>query len=207
VRAVAEATGGDDLRWISGYVSVKEPRTPALAWHQDWWCWEHPVSLRPEPVQVALLCYLSDTGERNGALRVLPGSHRASGPLHAAVRDAETRGVEPAPDHAAMRDQAGQVTFAAAAGDAVVLDYRLLHGTHPNASAERRDCVLLSFAPAWRGLPDDVRGHLIQHLAQPTQGERPESSAWTGGLLPAFSGARADLALSRLAPARFAGRR
>ena len=29
--AVAAATGGDDLRWISGYVSLKEPRSPAHA--------------------------------------------------------------------------------------------------------------------------------------------------------------------------------
>lgn len=25
-------------------ISVKEPGTPALWWHQDWWCWDHPVS-------------------------------------------------------------------------------------------------------------------------------------------------------------------
>jgi hypothetical protein len=25
-----------DLRWISGYVTVKEPRTPPRWWHQDW---------------------------------------------------------------------------------------------------------------------------------------------------------------------------
>src|SRR5215210_1091629 len=34
-RTVRAVTGGEDLRWISGYVSVKEPRTPALWWHQD----------------------------------------------------------------------------------------------------------------------------------------------------------------------------
>jgi hypothetical protein len=36
---------------ISGYLSVKEPRTGALDWHQDWWCWDHPVSFEePAPL-------------------------------------------------------------------------------------------------------------------------------------------------------------
>ena len=91
-RAIADLTGGADLRWISAYVSVKEPCTPALWWHQDWWCWDHPVSRRPAAAQVALLCYLGDTGERSGALRVLPGSHHASVPLHAALPAAHALG-------------------------------------------------------------------------------------------------------------------
>jgi hypothetical protein len=57
VRAVAAAAAAADLRWISGYVSVKDPRSEALEWHQDWWCWDHPVSYRGEAPQVALLCY------------------------------------------------------------------------------------------------------------------------------------------------------
>jgi hypothetical protein len=71
-RTVAAICGGDDLRWISGYISVKDPRTPALCWHQDWWCWRHPVSFQAAAPQVALLVYLSDTSECTGALRVLP---------------------------------------------------------------------------------------------------------------------------------------
>jgi Phytanoyl-CoA dioxygenase (PhyH) len=202
-RAVAAITGGDDLRWISGYVSVKEPRTPALAWHQDWWCWDHPVTLRPAPVQVAVLCYLTDTSPQNGALRVLPGSHHVSRPLHRTLRNGHAGGAELPLDHPALDDQPGQVTLSATAGDAVVLDYRLLHGTHPNGSDQRRDCVLLSFTPSWRGLPEEIRGHLIQHLAQPTDGERPPPGSWWTEVRPSFEGPRADLALSRTAPARF----
>jgi phytanoyl-CoA dioxygenase PhyH len=203
-QAVARATRGDDLRWISGYVSVKGPGTAALSWHQDWWCWDHPVSLRREPVQVALLCYLCDTDERNGALRVMPCSHHGSVPLHATLADLPSQEAELPLGHAAMGDQPGQLTIRARAGDAVVLDYRLLHGTHPNESAERRDCVLLSFTPSWRGLPADIRAHLIQHLALPTDAERPTVPAWTTDLLPSFSGTRADLELNRVAPSCFA---
>jgi Phytanoyl-CoA dioxygenase (PhyH) len=177
--AIAAATGADDLRWISGYVSTKESGSGALGWHRDWWCWDHPVSLRPAAVQVAVLVYLSDTNERTGALRVVPGSHRASAAT-------------------------GELTVAARAGDAVVLDYRLLHGTHPNAAATRRDAVLLSFTPSWRGLPVDVRAHLIQHLALPRADEPVPAGEWQAELLPRFDGPRADLTLSREPPAQFA---
>jgi hypothetical protein len=188
-RQVAAACDARELRWISGYLSVKSPWEGALGWHQDWWCWHHPVSFRPEPAQVALLIYLSDTDRSRGALRVLPGSHRRAAPLHRVLAD-----------RAVYEDQPEQVTLEAAAGDAVVLDYRLLHGAHPNSCADRRDALLLSFAPAWALLPEDIRGHLIQHTALPSQGEKPHAG-WQTELLPSFDGPRADLPLSRTAPA------
>jgi hypothetical protein len=201
---IAESVEGNDLRWISGYVSVKEAHSQALWWHQDWWCWDHPISLRPAAAQVAFLCYLTDTSERNGALRVLPGSHRRSIALHAALPDAHAQGAALGRDHAALSDHRDQVTLSADAGDAVVLDYRLLHGTHPNTSGERRDCVLLSFTPSWRELPKDVRAHLIQHLAQPNPDERPALTRGQIELLPSFDGPRADLELNLTALADFA---
>jgi hypothetical protein len=164
VAALRAATDATDLRWISGYLSVKEPRTGALDWHQDWWCWDHPVSFAEAPPQIALLVYLSDTDERSGALRVRGG------------------------------------TLAARAGDAVALDYRTEHGTHPNDADHRRDAVLLSFAPHWSALPADVRGHLIGHLALPAPGEDPSGAA-VAALLPRFDGPRADLPLNRTPPA------
>ena len=164
VEALRRATGATDLRWISGYLSVKEPRTGALDWHQDWWCWDHPVSFEAPAAQIALLVYLSDTDEHSGALRFRSG------------------------------------TVAARAGDAVALDYRTEHGTHPNDAGHRRDAVLLSFAPHWAALPADIRGHLIGHLALPTAGEDPSGRA-VGPLLPHFDGPRADLPLNRTPPA------
>lgn len=203
-RAVAAVTAGDDLRWVSAYISVKPARTPPLWWHQDWWCWDHPVSLRPAAAQVAVLCYLSDTTLENGALRVLPGSHRHSVPLHARLPEAHARADQLSLDDQVFADQPGQVTLSASAGDAVVLDYRLLHGTHPNLSANRRDCVLLSFTPSWRALPRDIRAHLVRSIALPRHDERPGPSSWLRDLLPSFSGTPADLELSRDAPTAFA---
>lgn len=85
--------------------------------------------------------------------------------------------------------QPGQVTISLQAGDAVVIDYRLLHCTHGNTRPHRRDCILLNFAPSWRDLPDEVRAHL-SHPALPMDGEVVPLSGWTARLLPNFDGPR-----------------
>ena len=194
-----------DLRWLSAYVSTKEPGTPALWWHQDWWCWDHPISFRRAPAQVALLCYLADTNDRCGALRVLPGSHRRNTPIHAILPEAHGHGANCVPEaHPAMRDADGQVTIEACAGDAVLIDYRLLHGTHANLSAGRRDCILLSFIPAWRDLPVEILAHLILHPALPGESEgQARGICGYDDLLPTFDGVPASLPINRVPPAQF----
>jgi ectoine hydroxylase-related dioxygenase (phytanoyl-CoA dioxygenase family) len=202
---IRTAVGARDLRWISGYVSVKDPHSPPLWWHQDWWAWDHPISLARDAAQVAVLCYLADTTADTGALRVIPNSHAASVPLHAALPEAH--GDEASAldlSHPAMADHPQQVTLTLHAGDAVVTDYRLLHGTHGNSGDHRRDCVLLSFTPHWRELPTDIRAHLISHPALPAADERCAGTLST--VLPTFAGERRDLPLNRSAPAEFTAR-
>jgi ectoine hydroxylase-related dioxygenase (phytanoyl-CoA dioxygenase family) len=116
-----------------------------------------------------VLVYLSDTSPRTAALRVKPGTHRGGA----------TR---------------GSVTLAVRAGDAVACDYRVVHGTHSNDAAVRRDCLILNFAPAWSSLPDDIRAHLIRHPALPPDGR--------DDLLPEYDGEPRDLPLNRVAPTR-----
>lgn len=204
MQALTEALRADDLRWISGYVSVKEPHSPPLWWHQDWWCWNHPVTYQPTASQVALLCYLADTAGENGALRVLPGSHLKSAPIHAVLPEAHGATAEELrPEHAAFSDLPGQLTFCLSAGDAVAIDYRLLHSTHGNRCDTRRDCILLSFTPSWKTLPIDIRAHLIAHPAQPPEAERTSGSPALRRLLPDFSGMQRDLPLNRNAPPHF----
>jgi hypothetical protein len=171
IRRLREAVSADDLKWISGYVSIKDAGSMALWWHQDWWCWDHYVSYRLEAPQIAVLCYLANTADHNGGLRLLPGSHLRSAPIHASLPEAHSRAAETLDaEHVAMTDLRGQVTPVMRAGDAVAIDYRLLHGTHGNASSVRRDCILLSFTPSWRRLPEDIRAHLIDHPALPQNG-------------------------------------
>lgn len=204
VRRLAECVDAADLRWISGYVSVKDPHSPPLWWHQDWWCWAHPISYQPAAPQVAVLCYLTDVSEDNGAPRVLPRTHRDFDALHLALPAAQDRDVmELGAAHPAMRDHEDQLTLRLSAGDAVVIDYRLLHGTHGNTTSVRRDCVLLNFAPAWGKLPPEIRAHLISHLALPAEDEPKRTAPWQVELLPAYAGVRRDLPVSRVPQRRF----
>jgi len=190
---IAEAVDARDLRWISGYVSVKDPHSP----------WDHPVSFQREATQVAVLCYLTDTRVDTGALRVIPGSHVASVPLHGVLPEAhsdDSRALDLA--HPAMTDDPDQITFELRAGDAVALDYRLLHGTHAHAGSRRRDCVLINFAPHWSDLPPDIKRHLVCHPALPGTDDPPPGEE-IARLLPNFDGPRGNLPLNRNPPTSF----
>jgi ectoine hydroxylase-related dioxygenase (phytanoyl-CoA dioxygenase family) len=204
LRVLNEVLRADDLKWISGYISTKEAHSPALWWHQDWWCWDHVASYRRRAPQVATLCYLTATDVNNAALRVLPGSHLKSAPIHALLLEAHGHAAgDLEPEHVAMSDLPDQITLCLSAGDAVAIDYRLLHGTHANASDTRRDCILLSLTPSWQQLPDDIKAHLIQHPAQPSEEEILEVDPKMSKCLPAYQGPRRSLSLNRNAPPRF----
>ncbi|NOJ48338.1 phytanoyl-CoA dioxygenase family protein [Bradyrhizobium archetypum] len=198
---IRSAVAAADLRWISAYISSKGGSTPALLWHQDWWCWDHAISFAPAAPQIAVLCYLSDTDRQTGALRVLPGSHRRGLPIHAELPEPHSAAAEQlAPDHPALGDHEGQVTLSLSRGDAAVVDYRLLHGTHPNRSLLRRDALLLSFAPNWRSLPESIRAHLAMHPALPSIDERPAIARWGEEIFPRYDGTPASLQINRVAP-------
>jgi ectoine hydroxylase-related dioxygenase (phytanoyl-CoA dioxygenase family) len=205
INRIRTALSATDLRWISGYLSVKEPSSGPLWWHQDRWAWDHPVTFEPECSQAAVLIYLNATSTDNGALRIVPGSHHRSHPLHAHLPEPHSAEISETQDTLpAMQDAADQVTLAAGEGDAVVMDYRLLHGTHPNNSADRRIAVMLNFVPSWTDLPDDVKGHLIQHPALPDPRERGHVTSVQRSILPDYQGRRADLQINRKPPIRFA---
>ena len=205
IQQLRDVVAAKDLRWLSGYASIKPAHSPPLWWHQDWWCWNHPISLRRAASQVAVLCYLTDTTESNGALRVIPGSHHRSASLHAHLPEAHAPGLEDLPaHHPAMQNSPDQVTVAAGAGDAVVLDYRTLHGTHPNRTPRQRTCILLSFFPNWSDLPSELKAHCALHPALPAKHETSMASdEWCTQLLPRYPGMPADFAIQRIPPRHF----
>ncbi len=186
VAGIAAATAATDLRWTSGYVSTREPRTGPLPLHQDWWCWDHPASHDRAAPQVAVIIYLDDVPAGRAALRVVPGSQRR---LPVDVR-LDTGGT-------VVAGEPGTTIVPAGPGDAIVVDYRLLHGTTANATDERREAVILNLVPRWRELPADLRGHLISGLALPRPDEAVPDHGWPARLLPTFTGPRRDLPLRR----------
>lgn len=204
VSRIINAVGAKDLKWISGYISIKDPHSPPLWWHQDWWCWQHDVSFKKVTSQVALLCYLKDTDVENGALRVLPGSHHKSTTLHAFLPEAHADASnEMEAEHVALQNNDEQITLNLNAGDAVIIDYRLLHGTHENSTSTRRDCIMLTFTPSWKDLPADIKGHLISHYSLPSENEESFNTPFHQDLMPTFEGKRKDLFVDRMPPASF----
>ncbi|HEX7131495.1 MAG TPA: phytanoyl-CoA dioxygenase family protein [Iamia sp.] len=188
VAAVQRACGATDLRWISGYVSVRAPGTGPLPWHQDWWCWDHPASYEQAPSQVAVLCYVEEVVPERAALRVVPGSHRR--PEVVADRTDPVTG-------AIDGDVDGGVVVSAEPGDLVVLDYRTLHGTTANRTGRGRHVVILNFTPHWASLAEDIRAHLVSHHSLPQPGDDVPPGHPVLPLLPSHTGPRRDMGLHR----------
>ncbi|OWY61257.1 hypothetical protein B7486_64755, partial [cyanobacterium TDX16] len=84
---------------------------------------------------------LVDVGPENGGLVLVPGSHRLG---------VARRGSHPWPDTlAGVRDdlQPRAIAVEAAAGDAVVYDNRVVHGSTSNRSHDDRPVLAVAIAP------------------------------------------------------------
>ena len=196
LEAVADL-GFPDPRWSSGFVISKPPHSPPLFWHQDWTGWNDDSSYQAQPQQLFLMYYLIDTEPGNGCLRLIPGSHRKRHRLHDDVPDAHTDEIKRMmdPDHPAYQPVADSVDVPVRAGDLVIGDSRLLHGSYGNRSDRRRTVITLWYFPAFEGLSGPLRAHL-------TEGRIPESwpeSACTlvAPLWPRYTGAAEPLEVNR----------
>jgi ectoine hydroxylase-related dioxygenase (phytanoyl-CoA dioxygenase family) len=205
--AMLERLGLGGTRWLSGYIISKPPRSPALWWHQDWWAWDEPVSFDPVPTQVFVMYYLRDVTAANGALRVIPGSHRKPHPLHQGLPEAHSAEIADA-DESVRGAQPDEVTVEVNAGDAVIGDCRLLHATHPNGSDERRTCLTLWYLPHFDERPESIRSYLVQHPSLPPAGWWRDGGAGVpadlGALLPTYDGSAEPARYNRQPPAVWA---
>ena len=146
----------------NGYIISKPPRSLRLFWHYDWFAWEDPRSYEPEPPQVFLMYYLSDTRPGNGCLRVIPGSHLNHNPLHDLLDQPHSenlqRGINL--DSAEFSHRPDEIDVPIRAGDLLVGDARLLHATHPNDSDERRTVLTLWYQPDLPSLPERMQAQM-----------------------------------------------
>ncbi len=156
-----DLTSGGTFQIIS-----KPANAPALYWHQDWTRWDDPVSMSPWPQQVFLNWYLRDTNKANGCLRVIPGSHLHRVDLHEHLVPAhEGGGYDIQETNEWMFcDHPAAVDVPVAAGQLVIADGRLLHGTHPNTSTERRTLLLGWFYRSSNSVPEGWHGPVPQEI-------------------------------------------
>lgn len=165
--SIMSALGISDLKSGGVFQIIsKPPGAPALYWHQDWARWDDPISMSPWPQQVFLNWYLTDTSVKNGCIRVIPGSHLRRLELHDHLVQAhEAGGYEIKETNEWMFiDHPDAVDVPVKAGQLMIGDARLLHGTHPNLSTERRTVLLGWYYRRSNEIPADWRGSVPQEI-------------------------------------------
>jgi len=141
--AVEDIIGPDILCWGTSFF-IKEPHNPAfVSWHQDSTYW----GLEPPDIVTAWIA-LSDSTTENGAMRVLPGSHTVAQMPHRDTFRSDnllSRGQEVMVDV----DDAQAVTLTLAAGEMSLHHVRLIHGSEPNPSKQRRIGFAIRYLPTY----------------------------------------------------------
>jgi ectoine hydroxylase len=160
VEPFKDALGVDAVAPYTCKLNLKRPRDGSeFPWHQDYPYW---YAFTPEHAgEIAtVIIFLDDATAANGALRVLPGSHR----LGPAPRDpGEPSGFLADP---ARINPANEILIEAEAGSLLFFPSLLLHRSTPNTSERQRRAVLLSLQPAGRPRQSELvwRPELVQEL-------------------------------------------
>ena len=140
--AVEDLIGPDILCWTTNFF-IKEPASPGfVSWHQDAAYW----GLQPEEVVTAWVA-LSESNARSGCMKVMPGTHRESHIPHVdtfAENNMLTRGQEIAVEVDATR----AVPVMLQPGEMSLHDIKLVHGSEPNGSDDRRIGLAIRYLPA-----------------------------------------------------------
>ena len=178
VDAVADLYGPNLFCWTTNFF-IKEARNPAfVSWHQDSTYWGLD---RPDVVTAWIA--LTPSTKANGAMGFIPGTHTADQIPHRdtfAKNNLLTRGQEIAVDV----DESKAVTIELRPGEMSLHHVRLVHGSPPNPSADRRIGFAIRYVPtsvkqvAGEDSATLVRGtdehHHFEHEPRPTRDMDPE---------------------------------
>ena len=151
VDAVADLIG-PNVKFHHSKTNSKQPHTVTpVKFHQDF-----PFTPHSNDNVVTALLMLDDVDETNGALQVVPGSHR--GPIYSLWSEGHFNGyIDPALEEA-FRTQA--VTVTGKAGSVCLMHTRLLHGSAPNDSATARTLFICVYSS------DDAVGAIAESHAE-----------------------------------------
>ena len=171
-----------DLRFSSGYLISKPPKSPPLFWHQDWWGWEHKSSYTDFIHQIFIMVYLTDTSRENGCLKYLSGSHRKRHKFHESknAHSEELARVDNPNDPLFLNEQ-DEIDVPTKVGDVVVGDARVLHAANKNNSDNKRSLITLWYHPHYNQMTDEMRSRVYHLYARKSENE-VETDA--GGLTP-----------------------
>ncbi|MGE0415731.1 MAG: phytanoyl-CoA dioxygenase family protein [Acetobacteraceae bacterium] len=139
--AVEDIIGPDILCWGTSFF-IKEARTHNfVSWHQDSTYW----GLEPPDVITAWIAF-TDSNAANGAMRVVPGTHLIDQVPHRDTFSADnllSRGQEVMVDV----DESQAVMMPLQAGEMSLHHVRLIHGSDPNPSDDRRIGLAIRYIP------------------------------------------------------------
>ncbi|MBV8493266.1 MAG: phytanoyl-CoA dioxygenase family protein [Alphaproteobacteria bacterium] len=176
--AVEDVLGPDILCWSSNFF-IKEAADPAfVSWHQDSTYW----GLSSPDVATAWVA-LTPSNEANGAMAVIPGSHKLDQMPHRDTfhrHNLLTRGQEIAVEV----DEGKAAPLNLRPGEMSLHHVRVVHGSAPNPSSDRRIGFAIRYIPTHiRQLEGDdsatlVRGedrfHHFEHEPRPRSDMDPE---------------------------------
>jgi len=139
--AIEDLYGPDLLCWTSNFF-IKEAKNPAfVSWHQDATYWG-----LSSPDVVTAWVALTPSNMANGAMGVIPGSHKKEQLPHRDTFDNNnllTRGQEVAVEV----DQSKAVYLELEPGEASLHHVLLVHGSWPNPSDDRRIGFAIRYIP------------------------------------------------------------
>jgi non-haem Fe2+, alpha-ketoglutarate-dependent halogenase len=176
--AIEDLYGPDLLCWTTNFF-IKEPRDPAfVSWHQDSTYWG-----LSKPDVVTAWVALSASNADNGAMEVVPGTHLMDQIPHRDTFDKNnllTRGQEVMVDV----DRSKAVRLDLRPGEMSLHHVRLVHGSPPNPSDQRRIGFAIRYIPtSVRQIEGEdsatlVRGadtwRSFEHEPRPTRDMDPE---------------------------------
>ncbi|GGF28304.1 syringomycin biosynthesis enzyme [Aliidongia dinghuensis] len=139
--AVEDILGPNLLVWGSSFFT-KEAHDPSyVSWHQDSTYW----GLDPADIVTAWVAFSESTAE-NGAMRVIPGSHKLDQLAH---RDTFAEGnlLSRGQEIAVEVDEAQARMLELQPGEMSLHHVRLIHGSDPNPSEKRRIGFAIRYLP------------------------------------------------------------
>jgi non-haem Fe2+, alpha-ketoglutarate-dependent halogenase len=192
--AVEDVIGPDILCWGTSFF-IKEKRNPGfVSWHQDSTYW----GLEPPDIITAWVAF-TDSNAANGAMRVIPASHKMDQVPHRDTFAAEnllSRGQEIMVDV----DERKAAMLELAAGEMSLHHVRLIHGSDPNPSDDRRIGFAIRYIPTYvrqvAGSHDSatlVRGVDTYHHFEEEQRPDADMSEAAQAYHAAITGAHAEI--------------
>jgi non-heme Fe2+,alpha-ketoglutarate-dependent halogenase len=161
VDAIEDLYGANLLCWTTNFF-IKEARDPAfVSWHQDSTYWG-----LSKPDVVTAWVALTPSNEANGAMKVMPRTHLLDQVPHRdtfSKNNLLTRGQEVAVDV----DPAQAVTIELQPGQMSLHHVRIIHGSEPNPSDDRRIGFAIRYIPTYvRQVEGDDSATLVRGVDQ-----------------------------------------